>query len=119
LASHGARVARFDDDLVAFYTSGQGAKLFDWADASRLAARRLADLFVQRFPRIADGSVGADPDYLRWFDQVLALAERDFLPITFADWPLEEGEWLPLVGGGGGEPPARLPMPPPGKGPDV
>jgi len=29
LASHGAQVAEFDDALVAFYTSGQGAKLLN------------------------------------------------------------------------------------------
>lgn len=119
LASDGARVVAFEDSLVAFYTSGQGARLFDWEDASRLGTRRLADLFVERFPRIVDAAIGNDSVYLKWFEHVLVLANQDFFPIAYADWPLDEkGEWLALVGGDGREPPTRLRKPPPGEYPD-
>ena len=71
-----------DDDMndvrqiVARYTSGQDSEYFGWKDADHLDARALANLFLQRFPRIAAAGEGLDWSYAGWLTDVLGHAER-------------------------------------------
>ena len=71
-----------DDDIddarqiVARYTSGQDNEYFGWKDAGGLDARALANLFIQRFPRIAAAGEGLDWAYAGWLTDVLGHAER-------------------------------------------
>lgn len=71
-----------DDDMddarqiVARYTSGQDNEYFGWTDAGALDARAMANLFLQRFPRIAAAGEGLDWSYAGWLTDVLGHAER-------------------------------------------
>ncbi len=70
-----------DEDMdnngtVARYTSGQDNEFFGWPDAAALDARRLANLFIQRFPKIASRGEGLDWAYSGWLTDILGNAER-------------------------------------------
>src|SRR3954468_22584387 len=54
---HGARMRSWDL-LAAHYTTGQERKYFGWEDASHVTPSRLAELFVERFPAIAEAGRG-------------------------------------------------------------
>jgi hypothetical protein len=118
LARHGARAAVYDDH-TARYTTGQEDACFGWQDARHDSPAELATKFVERFPEIAWRGVGTDWAYAGWYVQMLGLAERDVLPIAYADWYGEpDPRWLTTVPsclptGGGAE--VRLPMPPGGE----
>ena len=85
LQSHGAMIGRFDEALVASYTSGQENEYFGWTDARSATARQLAPLFVQRFPQIVERSVGEDWLYASWYVQMLGVAESEYLPVAYSD----------------------------------
>ena len=92
---------RWDDDLVALYTSASGARYFDWADAETCTARQLAALFLERFPTIAQNGRGRDWLYAGWLTDFLGLmenAETDGHFVFSADYPLDPKllePWMP------------------------
>jgi len=111
----------FDNQTVATYSSGgEGNEYFGWTDRAGADARKLADTFLERFPRICEQGKGPDWAYAGWFVEVLGLAEGGWFPIIYADWEIDESEGLNLIRVDGGNKPnvARpvLPPPPPGEG---
>lgn len=108
---HGARLVG-SEVLVARYTSGQGRKYFDWTDAAHATPSRMADLFIERFPEIAEAGKGSDWIYAGWYLEMLHLTYPDSFPIAYADYDLPE-DYLPTVGPNSG---LRIPFPPPGLG---
>lgn len=104
--TNGYMPVRWDDDLVARYTSASGARYFDWPDAETCTARQLAALFLERFPKIAQNGQGRDWLYAGWLMDFLGLmenAETGGYFVFSADYPLEIKRlepWMP--------PPPRL-----------
>lgn len=115
LRSHGALVANHDEEVVAFYTSGQENEYFGWTDARRATARQLAEMFIERFPTIAERSLGEDWLYAGWYVQMLGVAETGYFPMAFNDWgDLSGAPVLPTIGVGNAESAPDLPLPPGG-----
>jgi hypothetical protein len=111
LRSHGA-MSRDFERLSANYTSGMEDAYFGWEDARGVAARALADKFLSRFPEIAGAGSGRDWEYVGWYVEMLGVAERGHLPISYADWyDTPDPRWLPTIAGFD----SGLPMPPPGE----
>ena len=109
LKSHGAMLADYRR-LAIRYTSTQGNACFGWEDAQEDSEQELAKKFVAQLPEITAAARSWDPEYVTWYLQVLEHAERDLLPIAFADYPLDaDPGYLPLLGAK-----SDLPMPPPG-----
>ncbi len=111
-AGHGALAVAFDTD-TAHYTSAAGTRYFGWDDAADDGPGQLADKFLARFPGIAARGRGSDPDYARWYLEMLALARRGAFPVAYADWYSEpDPRLLPTIG----DADTGLPMPPGGTG---
>ena len=102
-------------NLVAGYTSGQGRKYFDWTDAAHATPSRMADLFIERFPKIAEAGKGSDWIYAGWYLEMLHLTYPDSFPIAYADYELPV-DYLLTVGQNSG---IRIPLPPSGLGKEV
>ena len=98
-----------DWDRGANYSSGAGAECFGWIDASDDSPAELAEKFVERFPEIAKEAKGRDPEYVRWYRQMLVATEPDGLMYAYADWPWREDR-LELFYGSSRE---VIPLPPP------
>ncbi|MBI5306956.1 MAG: hypothetical protein HZB37_01110 [Planctomycetes bacterium] len=109
--NHGARIASWGI-LSADYTSGQGQNYFGWKDASHANPNQLADLFIKRFPRIAEAGYGSDWIYAGWYIEMLHLTYPDSFPIAYADWDLPDDYLLST----GKDNKVRIPLPPPGLG---
>lgn len=92
---------------VAEYSSTEGDTFFGWQDAVGAPLGKLAELFVERFPELAESGKGSDWAYAGWYMEMLRLTEPSALPIAYADWELPAG-YLSTMGGGS----LRLPLPP-------
>ncbi|MCR9177432.1 MAG: hypothetical protein NXI19_15680 [Alphaproteobacteria bacterium] len=79
-------------ELVADYSTSDGDRYFGWTDGPGKNARQLAQLFVERFPRIVSSGSGQDREYAGWFVDMLGAAENGRLPIFFADYSVEWNE---------------------------
>lgn len=110
---HGAMLADGDGEAARF-TSGQGMACFDWPDAGRDAPAALADKFLERFPGLAARGAGDDPEYARWFAEMLGMTAPDGLAYAYADWEMPD-DHLPALGC---TEDVKVPLPPPGTGPD-
>jgi hypothetical protein len=93
---HGAIIANCYG-LIARYSSSSGRKYFDWDDATRYNPSRLAELFIKRFPEIANSGKGSDWAYAGWYLEMLYLTDPDCLPIASADYPLPKN-YIRVVG---------------------
>ncbi|MFH7028419.1 MAG: hypothetical protein ACHBN1_24270 [Heteroscytonema crispum UTEX LB 1556] len=93
--------------LKAKYTSGANENYFDWKDAANLTPSQLADMFIERFPEIAEAGKGSDEAYAQWYSEMLELTHPDVFPIAYADWNLTK-DYLETVGGRN----IRVPLPP-------
>lgn len=73
--------------IAAKYTSGQASdgSFFGWSDAAQDDARELASKFIERYPQIVREGSGWDYPYAGWFQRLLGLAERGFLPVVLWD----------------------------------
>ena len=83
---------------VAPYSSGSESEYFGWKDASKMSARNLAAVFVERFPEICREGQGRDWAYSGWLTDVLGAAEQGRFTVLYADYPLNPSElalWLP------------------------
>ena len=85
LPEHGAEMRDFHEG--AHYSSGGEDRYFDWNDAADDSPSELAQKFVERFPELAEAGKGDDPDYVRWYEEMLRITEPDGLPYAYADWP--------------------------------
>lgn len=103
------------ETLMAKYTSGQERKYFDWKDAAHATPSSMADLFIKRFPEIAEAGKGSDWSYAGWYLEMLHLTYPCSFPIAYADWEIPEDN-LPIVGQNSS---IRIPLPPPGCGDDI
>jgi len=77
-----------DFNFGAHYSSGSGTDYFGWVDAAGDSAAELAEKFVERFPEIAIAGKGRDPEYVRWYNEMLEATEPDGLMCAYADWPV-------------------------------
>lgn len=111
LAEHGALPDSWDWDILPQYSSASGRQYFDWDDAAHATPSRLADLFLQRFPRIARQGYGSDWVYAGWFIEMLHLTYPESLPIAQGDYYSIPPDRLGAIGH---EPLRPIPMPPPG-----
>lgn len=75
-------------EFAAHYTSGMERKYFDWPDAEHASPSRLAELFLERFPKIASAGKGSDWAYAGWYIEMLQLTYPDSFPIAYADYDL-------------------------------
>ena len=109
------------ESLSARYSSGDENRYFGWTDPEGDDARSLAAKFLARFGRIAEAGAGWSYAYAGWYQRLLGLAERGWLPVVMSDDPasslrrinlqdLRPPEWRAE----GGKKPS-LPLPPPGK----
>ena len=94
------------------YTSGQGENYFGWEDASHASPSQLADIFIKRFPRIAEAGYGADWTYAGWYMEMLHLTYPESFPIAYADWDLPK-DHMPSTGRDNN---IKIPLPPSGVG---
>ena len=99
LRSHGARLAHWDSP-AAHYSSADGRRYFDWADAAHATPPRLAELFIARCPEIAAAGYGEDWLYVGWYQHMLHVTYPDAFPIAYADWECEPASGgLATIGG--------------------
>ena len=73
-----------DPTLSAEHRSswGEAECYFRWEDVAGLGAKKLADRFVQRFPKLCLEGHGKDWAYAGWFSELLGIAENGCLPLT-------------------------------------
>ena len=74
---------------AAHYSSGAGARFFEWEDAPRKSPRQLAQMFIERFPQLASDSIGMDYAYAGWFAAALGAVQHGRLPTFYADYELD------------------------------
>lgn len=110
---HGAKFLEYSN-LAHHYSSGMGSCYFDKIDRTGATPAELAELFITRFPDIAEAGKGMDLAYAGWYMEMLQLTYPDALPIAYADYDLPE-DYLSTVGG---KADIRIPLPPPGIGND-
>lgn len=113
LELHGARVAHHDDEMVARYGSGQGNEYFGWTDCKNATAGRLAETFLERFPRIADLGKGRDWSYVGWYSELLGYSASGLLPVAIEEYGRDDVITFtsPLAA----ETRKLMPLPPPGE----
>ena len=83
---HGAEMQVWDKGV--HYSSGGGDEYFGWRDTANDSPKELAQKFVERFPDLATEGKGDDPDYARWYKEMLEVTEPDGLLCAYADWPV-------------------------------
>jgi hypothetical protein len=72
--------------LIARYSSGEENHYFGWQDAENDDARSLADKFLARFTRLAGQGDGWSYVYAGWYQRLLGLAERGWMPVVLSDY---------------------------------
>jgi hypothetical protein len=82
--------------MIARYTSGDDNHYFCWRDAEHDNARSLADKFLDRFSLLAFRGEGWSYAYAGWYQRLLGLAERGWLPVVLSDHNSVSYEQIPL-----------------------
>jgi hypothetical protein len=82
--SHGAMVRQ--QEHIARYTTGQEKRIFGWQDAEIDTPAESAAKFIERFPNIAALGRGEDPDYARWYSEMVEATEPAGLIYAYSDW---------------------------------
>lgn len=110
---HGARVdrARQVDCEDARYSSAEEGRPFGWTDADGAPPAELATKFLTRFPKLAQLTKGADPEYAAWYDEMLRATAPEGLVYAWADFPIP-ADCLPVLGRPQGP---SVPLPPSAK----
>jgi hypothetical protein len=76
----------------AFYSTGSSAEdteeCFGWPDAADNLPRQIAAKFIERFPSVVCEGKGRDPDYARWYDEMIEATEPEGLISMYADWEM-------------------------------
>lgn len=110
--THGARwIELMPEEAAARYTSADGSKYWGWRDKNHCSPSTLADVFLKRFPGVAELGYGQDWTYVGWYQHMLHVTYPDGLPISWndQDLPRAPNGCLGMVGRNG-----TIPMPPPG-----
>jgi hypothetical protein len=71
--------------LVARYSSSEQNCYFGWNDSENDDARSLADKFLERFTRLASQGEGWSDMYAGWYQRLLGLADRGWMPVVMSD----------------------------------
>ena len=109
---HGARWARdVPDDAIARYSSASGSTFWGWQDVSHAHPSELADVILERFPRIAQLGYGQDWAYAGWYLHMLDVTYPDALPISWND-QTDDGDYRYVLKTIGRD--VTIPLPPPG-----
>ena len=77
------------ESLTAHYSSAMVNQYFGWEDGPGRRAGDLANLFVERFPKIARLSLLDDHEYAGWFQRLIGEIEKGWYPLPSLD--LESG----------------------------
>lgn len=77
---------RQSTSLSARYTTGEENHYFGWQDAENDDARSLADKFLARFTELAGRGKGWSYVYAGWYQRLLGLAERGWIPVVLSDY---------------------------------
>jgi hypothetical protein len=108
--------------MIARYTSGDDNHYFGWTDAAMDEARDLAEKFIDRFRLLSAGGKDWDYRYAGWYQRLLGISERGWLPCVMSDYAGVSFERVPLTDVRPPEwrrdrdnDPPSLPLPPPGK----
>ena len=80
---------------------------FGWTDAADDSPCQLAAKFVKRFPAVVEDGKGSDPDYARWYADMIEATEPEGLIYMYADWELPS-DHIPVLNMDG----MRVPPPP-------
>ena len=80
---HGAELAEgVDWSAVATYSSASGREYWGWKDLHHATPARLAEVFLHRFPRLAELGYGQDWSYVGWYQHMLHVTHPDALPVA-------------------------------------
>jgi hypothetical protein len=107
--------------MIARYTSGDDNHYFGWDDAKHDDARSLAHKFLDRFGMLVRDSAGWSYAYAGWYQRLLGLAERGWLPVVLSDYNAVTYKQIPLNDcrptewQSSNEKKPSLPLPPAGK----
>jgi hypothetical protein len=82
--------------MIARYTTADDNHYFGWDDAEDDNARSLADKFLNRFSMLARRGEGWSYAYAGWYQRLLGLAERGWLPVVLSDYNSVSYEQIPL-----------------------
>jgi hypothetical protein len=110
---HGARLSE-DTDFAACatYTSASGREYWDWHDSQHSTPAKLAEIFLEKFPGLAEAGYGQDWLYGGWFQHMLHQTYPESLPVVWDEYNRPEG-YIMLISERGDEE-RRLALPPPG-----
>jgi len=67
-------------------SSGYGYSRDVWIDQHDLSLRDLAQIFIEKYPEIAQESLGQDHDYVGWYGDMLRAASPSSVPFMYDDW---------------------------------
>lgn len=109
--SNGAMIHNFDGLSVHGSISGSGEGGYQGIEFSAYSTpSALADAIQKTFPEVMQESFGPDPDYVRWYEDLLTYVNRGLLPVAYADWYTPpDPRFLPFWNGE-----SDLLLPPPG-----
>jgi hypothetical protein len=80
---HGARVSEGADyEACATYTSASGREYWGWRDSNHCTPAKLAEVFLEKFPGLAEMGYGQDWLYGGWFQHMLHQIYPDSLPVV-------------------------------------
>jgi hypothetical protein len=106
---HGAELADgVNYQQTAMYTSADEREYWGWKDRHHATPAQLAEVFLERFPRLAELGYGQDWNYVGWYQHMLHLTYPNALPAAHIPYKVTDG-YMTTVGRE-----IRIPLPPPG-----
>jgi len=69
---------------------------FGWKDAAKDSPCQLAEKFIDRFPLVLHEGSGSDPDYARWYADMIEATEPDGLIYMYSDWEMPS-DYIPVL----------------------
>lgn len=106
---------------TACYSTAQENHYFGWQDTENDDARSLADKFLARFSGVARKGEGWSYAYAGWYQRLLGLADRGWMPVVIHDGSncslkkINLFDHRPEEWGTANEKAPTLPLPPAGK----
>jgi hypothetical protein len=81
--SHGARLTQgVNQEQIGTYTSASKREYWGWKDERHASPAKLADVFLKRFPRLAELGYGEGWSYVGWYQHMLHLTYPDAIPVA-------------------------------------